>query len=624
MAIFLFCLPHLTWAQEALYWLQKAEILAEGIRPDSALYYLQKTDPDAPENAQLKPRIDAAKGIAYLYRSQYDTAASYLESARCAALAMQDTVQLSRMTYMQAMIKLQMGHFESANELLLQSARLNSRIGADSLNARVYFYIGVGYDNMGDLDQFIHYVRKARQLADVHQLNKEQIRCSFAMALYYSRSEQRDSVFHVLTRAQKLLKKVNDPLLESYTYLNLAYHIGGPLGEQHFLRAIHTPNLAPYHVCNARMAYGNHLLDISNYSGAAAQAQEVLQITRDIKSHHQQVDALYILMKAAEGKELYRQAYEYAQEYQVLKDSIYTGKLRERISELNVQYETAVKEKENQTLLAENAQKDLRLEIYAGQMRKHLWWMSFLVVAAASLVYIFFQRVRLSQKNKEILRQDNKLKEEALQRLTREKEIEVLTAKMKGEEMERFRIARELHDGLGAVIAAIKLSLTAQNNFDKKGAVDLVDRASNELREIAQNLHPDNLCRFGLFAAIEDLCNDMSTPQTTIHFQKLQVEESELKPIEVPLYRMVQELVANCIRHARASEVLVQFSKSSCCLNVVVEDDGEGITDPPVDGKMHLGLSNIRSRLAPLNGQMQIDSKAGCGTSVNLEIPLPA
>ena len=221
--------------------------------------------------------------------------------------------------------------------------------------------------------------------------------------------------------------------------------------------------------------------------------------------------------------------------------------------------------------------------------------------------------------------------------LKREKELETLSdAREEAQEEERRRIAREIHDGLGQMLTAIKFNLEILEDTFKPADVeykriedmkDLLDRVMKEAREISYNLMPSVLEDFGLAPALQ-LLSDQISKRTNIkilfHAQGL---FSRLEPkLEVGLYRIAQEALNNVTKHSEASEVNVQIVRHRDGIRLTVEDDGKGLPAHPrvrkpgqIDG---MGLVGMRERTASFDGRFTIDSSPVRGTVVNVEIPI--
>jgi len=215
---------------------------------------------------------------------------------------------------------------------------------------------------------------------------------------------------------------------------------------------------------------------------------------------------------------------------------------------------------------------------------------------------------------------------------SRKLENRVREALIEGQEQERKRVSRELHDGLGQLFTAVKLNmqhLKAGLGTDAKGdalaRLELLEQnigvAINEVKHISHNLMPEVLEQFGLQPALQDLVNSWNRSEgtTTVTLGMVDLEQEPPAHMSLALFRMAQELITNAVRHSGAKTMFLQIIDHGSSIMLTVEDDGKGF-DPTMESK-GLGLRNIRSRAELLEGTVDIDSTPGKGTMTTIEIP---
>jgi signal transduction histidine kinase len=212
--------------------------------------------------------------------------------------------------------------------------------------------------------------------------------------------------------------------------------------------------------------------------------------------------------------------------------------------------------------------------------------------------------------------------------LEKEQETQRLKAIIEGEEKERKRLARELHDGLGAVLATVKMQIsgiqrkfpTVQTSETYQKAESLIDDACRTVREVSHDLMPYVLEQQGLFSAIEEMCQNLSRQHDTSFDFISFGDEAQLNDVlTITLYRITQELLKNILKHAEATEVIVQLTIEDEEIMLIVEDDGKGF-DTSLQ-KKGIGLDNIYSRTAYLKGTLDIDSTIGQGSTFTILLP---
>ncbi|NJM93761.1 MAG: sensor histidine kinase [Cytophagales bacterium] len=198
-------------------------------------------------------------------------------------------------------------------------------------------------------------------------------------------------------------------------------------------------------------------------------------------------------------------------------------------------------------------------------------------------------------------------------------------ALIEGQEQERNRISRELHDGLGQMLTFMRLrvgKITAPTGL-KEELKELIDETIKETRRISNNVMPSVLMDFGLDAAINKLCQNMERYSGVVVDYRLH-EEASLGNLDfevnVNLYRVIQEALNNAIKHADATRILLNLHCKLGLLQIQITDDGSGF-DPQTDKKGR-GLENMAQRVELLKGTFIIDSQVNKGTSIHIQVPL--
>jgi signal transduction histidine kinase len=224
-------------------------------------------------------------------------------------------------------------------------------------------------------------------------------------------------------------------------------------------------------------------------------------------------------------------------------------------------------------------------------------------------------------------RQKQKLQSERIRNFEQQQKIEHLHSKMQGEEEERSRIARELHDGVNVLLSATKMNYAALGK-EHKGLpdtktygeiMDLLNNMGMELRTITYKLVPELLIQQSLPDAIETFC-ELIQKGNNLHIELQTYGSFTALPPELcfAVYRIVQELVHNIVKHAHATQVLIALVHQDELLRLTVEDNGNGF-DPEKTTK-GLGLKSIKSRVKDIDGNITFSSQKDEGTSVEIEV----
>lgn len=214
--------------------------------------------------------------------------------------------------------------------------------------------------------------------------------------------------------------------------------------------------------------------------------------------------------------------------------------------------------------------------------------------------------------------------------LETEKQLSSTQLLLKGQEDERSRQAKDLHDGPGGLLSGVQLQLeamkgnlilSAENAITFHRALNKLDESIGEMRRVAHNMMPEALIKLGLQQAVQDYCDSLLHHQRfIINFQMFSLEERMDSSVEIVLYRIVQELLNNAVKHSNASWILIQMmGQDDGYLSITVEDNGKGFDTERIDVMKSAGIRNIESRVNYLNGTMNIKSSPGKGTSVFIE-----
>lgn len=271
--------------------------------------------------------------------------------------------------------------------------------------------------------------------------------------------------------------------------------------------------------------------------------------------------------------------------------------------------------------------KEAQIKLQHEQLRQKNNLIYFLVAGVTALFVIFL----LAYRN---YRNRRKLQQAKIDELETEKQLTATEAVLKGEEQERTRLAKDLHDGLGGMLSGIKFSLsnmkenllmTPDNAQAFERSIDMLDSSIKEMRRVAHNMMPEILVKYGLDTALKEFCGEMDR-SGVIHvtYQSVGISKSAIDQItSVTIYRIIQELVNNTIKHAHARNVLVQLHQSEPeKLAVTVEDDGKGFDTAGLQQSAGMGWRNIQNRVAFLKGRVDVQSSPGKGTSVMIEITI--
>ena len=237
-----------------------------------------------------------------------------------------------------------------------------------------------------------------------------------------------------------------------------------------------------------------------------------------------------------------------------------------------------------------------------------------------------------SERKHKLLLSQNNLRDQQIQTLEKEKELLTTQALMQGQERERSRLAKDLHDGLGGILTGTKYSLSnmkqnmiisAENAEAFEKTMNMLDQSITELRRVAHNMMPESLLKLSLNDALEEYCEQITNSGAVrVTYQSFEVEELVTNStVNIAVYRVVQELINNVVKHASAKSAIVQLTFKEDILGITVEDDGKGMDITKLALAEGMGYRNIKSRIDFLKGSIDIQSEEEKGTSVFIKIP---
>lgn len=360
-------------------------------------------------------------------------------------------------------------------------------------------------------------------------------------------------------------------------------------------------------------------LRLSNQYGPAINVMQQLLtsplvFTTDKKTYYKEMSDVY----AAMGNKA--EAYRWASAYITISDSLYEAKFQNGLLELEKKYNEAENQKKIMALQVEKEKAQL-----TSRNNKLLAWLlgiagAFFLLAACFIYFHNRNKRKLAEQREQNYKQQ-------LTEARQQQQLQLTEALLKGEEKERNRLAGDLHDGLGGMLAGIKINLSrissSHNNAvianDLPSVIQQLDKSVNELRRIARNMMPESLLSSGLEASLKELCESFITDNLKLDFQAYNIRNDLPKETQATVFRIVQELVTNAVRHAQASNILLQCSQNENTFYITIEDDGKGFDSSIAETKKGIGLINVKNRVDYLRGKWDIESIIDEGTTINIE-----
>jgi signal transduction histidine kinase len=478
-------------------------------------------------------------------------------------------------------------------------------------------YVNIGWVKM-ELNQFEPAIADFTKA--IHFILEKNLPETYSAVVYnnlascYGSLSKIDSAYKYSTIAIEKARQNNDVAAEA----NGLYILGttqekmGKLDDalQSFLQArpLREKIGDPFYIVSDLAELSSLYAKIGKTQDGIATATKALQIAKE-----NEIDAKLPMIYTAladnyEAEKDFQKAAEVYKKLDALKDSMYADANPKALAEMQAKYET---EKKERTIEQQQVRIRTQNFLFAGIV--------ILVVLSGLLIYSLYKRYRL--------RQETHLKTELMKQ-----QEHAAKAVIEAEEEERQRIAKDLHDGVGQMMSAAKMNLSAlesevqfsdqeqKNSLDK--IIQLVDESCKEVRQVSHNMMPNVLMKKNLAAAIADFIDKLDKKKLQVHLYTERLEDRLDSGVETVLYRVIQESVNNVIRHSGATELDISITRDKEGIHATIEDNGSGFDINDKEKREGIGLKNITTRVEYLKGTVDFDSAPGRGTVVGLFIPL--
>lgn len=532
------------------------------------------------------------KGTAQMYNSEYYNAlVTYFESLGIFS-KLKDQANESRVFNNIGLVYESIGDWTNAMQYGKKSLLIKFAL-KDSLGiANSYGNVGNVFFNLGMVDSCIIY---------------QQISLSINNAL-----QNKSGISNALGAIGNCYREKNMPD-SSIAYLIKAFELSKQLGNVENNAAI---------VNNIALSY----LQKNDLKKAETYAKMVAAYVPTISDKEFLHEYYTLMYRLNEKKGDILNAFKYLKIVAVINDSLFVQRTNIQNEKLSVSYEYKQKSLEEQIAFDQQLNAS---EKRTNSQKNRFFITALLLLLTAFVAAIWYNRVKLLEKKSQVADQLATMKEQQIRELENEKQILVSHSIVQGQEDERSRLAKDLHDGLGGLLTGVKHSiinmkerfiLTEEHVTGFEKSLSMIDLSMQELRRIAHNMMPEALDRFGLEEALKDYCAGVSSSVTHVNFESFGENIPMQNTAEIMVYRIVQELVNNAIKHAAAKGVVVQLIRGVDWVRINVEDDGKGFDVNHLKEAKGFGWSNIQNRVDYLQGNIDIRSDLGSGTSISIEL----
>jgi two-component system, NarL family, sensor kinase len=612
-----------------------------GLTWNHLLYDLEKSRHYATQALNLTRKMDDSLGMHRVYHywglihrleSNYDSSLYFFQKAIDFHLRNDRAANTLQARFNMGVVTSFQGFYDRSLEHYIKALKIAEEIKDQYMVADILNSMGIIHKKLKNYEQSLAMTRRALQMAQEQGNMNQQANCLSNIGSLYAEIQELDSALVYFKKAYAIdtAQNVAWGIAHQLTNIGQVYTEKGEyaLASDYLLRGLKIRNELeqPKEIAESHLKLA--LLHNLQQEGkiAATYAQQAIDIAGKIGDRPIMRDAYKLLAQAYELMGNYRLAYRQHISYTDLNDSLLNETNAKQINTLQARYESEKKEKEIALL---SRDKEIQQATILQQNTEiQALTVVFILAFLFILLLIFFFRARI--KNQKLITLKNeKLHQSRIDQLEKQQKIISMEAMVAGQEEERKRIAKDLHDGLGNLLANVQMQFsTVQNHINRKKthayreANQLLGEACGEVRKIAHNMMPGTLTRFGLVSAILDMKNNIEkSKQISVDVQVYGIKERLEEKVEISLYRVIQELMNNIIKHAQATEVMIQLARQGDELNLLVEDNGQGFDLVQAKAKGGLGMRSLESRVSYVNGTLDVDTAPGRGCSIVIRIP---
>lgn len=622
----------------------------------------------------LAKTVNYAKGLGEaLYRTalinyrtgDYNTAVDYSNRFLQLATQRHDTMHLGKGFWLRGTLKRETDDHRGAGEDYLSSLKIYTALNDSGRLLSVYQSLGNLYFDLAQFDSAAYYYHRTIEYCEatghttgvaiaLNQLGKTYfripkpdyeearrlVRKSIAINKEYNNLitlaqnysvlanialelDQLDTAMYYYSKVSSINEEIGNTVGLIHNYNNIAevYEKQGRFDEalvnyDKALSYYREQNMAEgvvvaqQNIADIHAGLGNYQLAHTYYDSSLHLAYEKRFLNRVLNSLINKTNTF-----ADQGR--YREAFEYELQSIAISDSIFDIEKEKLLGELKLKYE---KEKDQARILflgKQNLEKDLKIRLRTNQRNAYLYSGISLLLAAIGIALYFRQKAS----------KDRIIAEQRIDQLEKEKMKLAARALAEGQEEERKKMARELHDDLGVLLsnAKVQVSMIREESPGNKEllrqASQLIDQASGDVQRISNNMMPVSLTQSGLLAATEALIEKVNLAENIKAECKIIGERKRIREnAGIMLYRVIQEMINNTIKHAKARSIMLVIRISADEIEIEYSDDGIGFDVEKQFNEKSLGLQSIRSRVDFLSGFLDVTSEPGNGTRYLLRI----
>lgn len=586
------------------------------------------------ENTKLSDTLRANAYRDYIYDNYYD---SKTDSAYAMTLNLLDFIEEHKLKKQKADVLILLGEIEhifgdntKATKNFEKSLKLYKDLNNKRGEARAISGLAVSFRKVFNLDEAKLYYEKSlaisKEIKDTTLISNALV----GIGNIYAWRFKSDEALEYYKESLKLSQSIKDKHKEALGRINISNVLVQKKefneARKHLDEAIKIGlDLESYNI----LSHANNVISSiyfrqKDYDSLIISANKTLEYAQEISNRDMIDSAYYFLFEAYKGKRDFDLTIKYQnlrRQYRTTLDDISSVRTLEKIKIDNTRAKDSLINI-NKTLLAGIAHQKEKTNLFLG------WFGSFTILSV--LAFIIYRNIKRKQKKAEKERQQQIDKNE---KMLKNFELSTIDAMIQGQEKERQRLAADLHDSVGATLSAAMLQFNffVKNQKDNKVSDDLIKKTSTlledayvEIRSMSHLKNSGVMAKNGLLPAVEKLSKNASNINgLSIEVQSHGLEQRLENSLEISIFRIIQELVTNIIKHAKATKADVHLTNYGDKLNILVEDNGVGFNSKTIlKTKSGMGINNIDRRVEHLDGTLTIESEKNIGTTVIIDIPL--
>ncbi len=557
-------------------------------------------------------------GTSYSIEAQFDKALQYYNESLDIAQREDHLKLIADLKNNIGLVNRSIGNFKNAFMFFYEASTHYEDLGDEQGQANAQNNTGLLYRDLDNFEKAKVYLEKAR---DGFTLTADTIGITIALnnlSLIYAHYNDFEKAFELLNQTIAMAESSNNHYsltishrAKGNTYLHLG-DLDQALKSFRKSKTIATNSNQPHQVAQSMLGVSKTLLAMDAYDEALEIAKRAMEIGLELNSDMLQNDARGLLSEIHKKNGDYRKSLDYYTAFIETKEEMLNQTTIHQIYD----FEITSLNQANQLQQFELESKELAI----SKKNNILFFITVLFVISLAGLYFFYHNHRNRQRLK---------LQQTIIEFTEKKSL----AAVEAEFQERKRIGQELHDGLGQLLSVAGLNISVLQKKKEmqesrrqellSAVMSSVDEAFSEVRNISHNLAPSLLSERGLKGALKNLADQVNqSKQLQLRFETFELNEHLSNLVENTLFRAIQEILNNAIKHSRASELNIQITQGQNEITLMAEDNGVGFEVEKVQENGGHGLTHMKTRIENLNGSIHIDSNPARGTIISIVIPL--